>query len=209
MQAILTLTAIFSAVFVLSYGISSVVIFFKKNNKEDGHKPLPNAKVRLKTNSAMYRSRLIEVSEAGWVFAAPMQRDSYIPIPIGEEMICEVMARGGVLLFSSSVIARRSVEGSIVVATPKKTQLKNRRDQTRRVDLPLDVTVGGHEATVINLSEGGAKVRIRGFEREGNVIRVSLSSGEARAATVLETAHDSAGSVIRLCFDEPISVPKD
>jgi c-di-GMP-binding flagellar brake protein YcgR len=209
MQSLLSLIGLFSVVFAVSYGISSLVIFIKRKKPEGGLQPLENAKVRLKTSSAMYRSRLLEHGPDGWVFAAPMQRDSYIPIPIGEEMTCEVMARGGVLLFQSKVIARRSGQGALVVEAPVKPQLTNRRDQSRRVDIPMEVLVGGQSAAVINLSEGGAKVKIKGFEREGNVIRVALSSGEARAATVLESENGREGSVIRLSFDQPITIPKD
>jgi hypothetical protein len=209
MQALLSLVGLFSIVFAFSYGICSLVIFIKRKKPAGGHQPVENAKVRLKTSSAMYRSRLLEWGPDGWVFAAPMQRDSYVPIPIGEELTCEVMAKGGVLLFTSKVIARRSGEGALVVACPDKPTLSNRRDKSRRIDLPMEVVIGGQDAAVINLSEGGAKVRIKGFEREGNVVRVALSNGEARAATILETSNEGNGSIIRLCFNEPIALPKD
>ena len=169
--------------------------------------PLENARVRFKTSGAVYRSRLISHDDKQWVFAAPMQRDSFVPIPIGEECVCEVLARGGVLIFTSKVIARQSQEGRIVIEAPVKPKLKNRRDDARRMDIPMKLQVGNHSGEVLDVSTNGAKVKLSGFQKEGQTVRVDLPDGESRAATVIESTHDSIGSTVRISFDRPIQLP--
>ena len=164
--------------------------------------PLPNAKVRLKTNDALYRCRLIAVESEGWRFAAPLQRDAFVPIPVGTSLTCEVIARGGVLLFHSKVISRE--DGTILVETPQKPLLSNRREGIRRVDIPMEMMIGGKTGDVIDVSKGGAKVRLKGYQKEGDLVSIRMPDGKDINAEVIDAIPDSQGSVIRLRFDSQI-----
>ena len=135
-----------------------------------------------------------------------MQRDNYVPISAGEQITCEIVAKGGLIIFSTVVSSRNSIEGSIVVAAPKTVKLENRRDQFDRREVDMDIVVAGKNGAVIDLSPSGARVKIQGFEREGNMVRIDLPSGESRGAVVVDSKNDHMGSVIRLKFDEPIEV---
>lgn len=209
MQEILILLGSFSAVFLVGYFAPRLLILGQSFAKKESRQPVENAKVRMKTASAFYRCRLISHGKEGWVFSAPMQRDIYVPIPVGEEVTCEVVAKGGLIVFKTQVIARRPQESVIVVAAPKSMSFENRREEDRREGFPMEVVVAGKNGSVMDLSPGGARVKIRGFEREGNVVRIDLPSGESRGATVVDSKNDHEGSVIRLRFDEPILVPSE
>lgn len=209
MQEILLLLVSFSAVFALGLGLAKVYMVLRAKPRKDSYTPVENAKVRMKSATALYRCRLISHDSNTWTFTAPMQRDTYVPVPIGEEVTCEVVAKGGVLLFSSKVIARKAIEGTIVIAAPKNVKLDDRRDKTDRAEIEMAVVVAGKTGSVMDLSPGGARVKIQGFEREGNMVRIDLPTGESRGATVVDSKNDHMGSVIRLKFDEPISVSKD
>lgn len=209
MQEILLLLGSFSAVFVAGFFAPRLMMIARSYLKKESLEPVDNAKVRMKSASSLYRCRLISHDKEGWTFTAPMQRDIYVPIPIGEEVVCEVVGQNGLLVFKSQVIARRAQEGVIVVAAPKNISLENRRDGDRREGRPMEVIVAGKNGSVMDLSPGGARVKIRGFEREGNVVRIDLPSGESRGATVVDSKNDHEGSVIRLRFDEPIMVPAE
>lgn len=206
MQEILTLLVSFSAVFALGAIAAKAVVTLRSRSHRDGCTPVENAKVRMKTSTALYRCRLISHDRNSWVFTAPMQRDNYVPISVGEQVTCEVIANGGLIIFSSVVTSRKAIEGSIVVAAPKNIKLENRRDQSDRKEIDMAVVVAGKNGAVIDLSPGGARVKIQGFEREGNMVRVDLPSGESRGAIVVDSKNDHMGSVIRLKFDEPIEV---
>ena len=206
MQEILILLVSFSAVFALGAIAAKAVVSLGSRSRRDGCTPVENAKVRMKTSTALYRCRLISHDRNSWVFTAPMQRDNYVPISVGEQVTCEVIANGGLIVFSTVVTSRKAIEGSIVVASPKNVKLENRRDQSDRKEIDMAVVVAGKNGAVIDLSPGGARVKIQGFEREGNMVRVDLPSGESRGAIVVDSKNDHMGSVIRLKFDEPIEV---
>lgn len=209
MQDLLTLLGSFSVVFLAGYLTSKFVISRKSNLQQEAYQPVENAKVRMKTSSSLYRCRLISHSAEGWVFTAPMQRDTFVPIAVGEAVTCEVIGQGGLLVFQTSVIARRAGEGAIVVAAPKSVTLENRREESDRREIPMEVTVAGKSGSVMDLSPGGARVRIRGFEREGNVVQINLPTGEVRGATVVDSKNDHVGSVVRLRFHEPIQLASE
>ena len=206
MQEILILLVSFSAVFALGAIIAKAVTTFRSRTRRDECTPVENAKVRMKTSTALYRCRLISHDRNNWVFTAPMQRDSYVPIAAGEQITCEIVAKGGLIIFSTVVSSRNSIEGSIVVAAPKTVKLENRRDQFDRREVDMDIVVAGKNGAAIDLSPSGARVKIQGFEREGNMVRIDLPSGESRGAVVVDSKNDHMGSVIRLKFDEPIEV---
>jgi hypothetical protein len=207
MQEMLAIIGMLTIVFLVGFLLAKVFGHKSALNARRRRTPVENARVRFKTSSAVYRSRLISHDEETWVFAAPMQRDSFVPVPVGEECVCEVVAHGGVLVFTSKVIARQSQEGRIVIEAPVKPKLKNRRDDDRRADIPMRLLVGNIGGEVINVSPSGAKVKLEGFQREGQTVRVDLPGGESRAATVIESTHDSVGSTVRLAFDRPIQLP--
>jgi hypothetical protein len=204
----LELLGSFCLVFCFGYGITYVFVAMRNKHDLSKRQPLENAKVRFKTSTNLYRTRLLEAGNVEWVFAAPLQRDSYVPIPIGIEIVCEVVARGGVLIFTSIVTDRDSDRGAIMIKAPVSPKLMDRRDEIRRVDIPMQLLVGGSTGEVMDLSAGGARIKIRGYEREGKVINIELPHGENRKATVVDTHNSETGSVIRLKFDRPIALPE-
>ncbi|MBS1700711.1 MAG: flagellar brake domain-containing protein [Armatimonadetes bacterium] len=209
MQQLLLLLGSFAVVFFAGFYASKIFIGSKFSFRNRKWKPVENARTKMKTGSALYRCRLLSYNDTEWVFSAPFQRDVHVPIPIGADVTCEVVAEGGLLIFQSQVIARRADQKAIVVAAPMKASLEERRQGDRRDDVPMEVVVGGKNGSVMDLSPGGARVRIKGFEREGNIVRIDLPSGESRGATVVDSQNDGIGSTIRLRFDEQITVPSE
>ncbi len=205
MQELLTLLVSFSVVFVVGMILARAYFALKAMPQRAAYMPVENAKVRMKTSDALYRCRLVSKDSKTWTFTAPMHRDNYVPVSVGENIKCEVIANGGVLIFESTVIARRPIEGTIVISAPKTVKLDNRRQHLDRREVDMDVVVAGKSGAVMDLSPGGARVKIRGFEREGNMVKIDLPSGESRGATVVDSKNDQFGSVIRLKFDEPIT----
>ena len=206
MQEILTLLLSFSLVFAIGYVGAKTFNALRSRPRKEEYIPVENAKVRMKTSGALYRCRLVSHSSKLWVFTAPMHRDNFVAISVGEAVTCEVVANGGLLLFTSTVIARKSIEGTITVAAPATIKLDNRRDKADREVVDMAVVVSGTSGEVMDLSPGGARVKIKGFQREGNIVMIDLPTGESRAAVVVDSKNDHMGSVIRLKFDEPIEV---
>lgn len=208
MQQFLELLGSFCLVFCFGYGITYMFVAMRNKHDQSRRQPLENAKVRFKTSTNLYRSRLLEATENEWVFAAPLQRDSYVPIPVGSEIVCEVVCRGGVLIFSSIITDRDAERGALMIKAPLNPKLMDRRDEIRRVDIPMELVVGKEKGEVMDLSSGGARIKIKGYEREGKEIGVALPNGDQRIGTVVDTANSEMGSIIRLKFDRPIAIPE-
>ena len=206
MPEFLTLLLSFSAVFAIGFIAAKSYLFVRNQPHKGDYAPVENSKVLMKTSSALYRCRLVSHDSKTWVFTAPMHRDNYVPVSVGEEVTCEVVAEGGVLLFATKIIARKPIEGTVLIEAPKTVKLGNRRGTSNRREVAMDVVVGGKNGEVVDLSTGGARVKIHGFEREGNMVRVDLPNGESRGATVVDSKNDQFGSVVRLRFDEPIAL---
>ena len=206
MQEILTLLLSFSVVFAIGYVVARTFLTLRGRPRKEEFIPVENAKVRMKTSGALYRCRLVSHGPKSWIMTAPMHRDNYVPVSVGETVTCEVIAQGGLLLFTSTVIARKSIEGTISIAAPTSVKLDNRRDKSDRELVDMAVVVSGTSGEVMDLSPGGARVKIKGFQREGNIVTIDLPTGESRAAVVVDSKNDHMGSVIRLKFDDPIAM---
>jgi hypothetical protein len=82
--------------------------------------PVPpvGASLRIRADAAVYRSRFVEASAEGWVFAAPLQRDAYVPLRVGEDLVVEAEGEAERLLFRSTLVHRDGVSGRMVMERP-------------------------------------------------------------------------------------------
>ncbi|HLO99232.1 MAG TPA: flagellar brake protein [Fimbriimonas sp.] len=186
---------------VVAGGYLTTRFMLNKSNSL-GRRPEENAKVRFKTKEAMYRTRLLSSDAKTWVFAAPIQRNILVPISVGETLTCEVMVEGGVLLFTAKVIDRCNERGALIIAAPKNPVFVNRRSTEREVSPSMDAQIAGISATVMDLSPGGAKVRIKKNEKSGASVSVRLGAAN-RNAKVMDAENEGGCTVLRLQFDEP------
>lgn len=186
---------------VVAGGYLTTRFMLNKSNSL-GRKPEENAKVRFKTKEAMYRTRLLSLDAKTWVFAAPIQRNILVPISVGEPLTCEVMVSGGVLLFTTKVVGRCNDRGALIIEAPKNPVFVNRRATEREVSPNMDAQIAGIAATVMDLSPGGAKVRIKKGEKSGANVSVRLGAAN-RNAKVVDSESESGCTVLRLQFDEP------
>lgn len=80
--------------------------------------PSPGASLRIRADAAVYRSRFLEVATEGWVFAAPLQRDAYVPLRIGEDLVVESEEPDGRLIFRAKLVERCAASGKMVMSAP-------------------------------------------------------------------------------------------
>lgn len=166
--------------------------------------PPPNAKLRLRTGAAVYRCRFIAEGPLGWIVSAPLQRDAYVPIEVGAPLACEATVEEGVALFDSRVRFRRSDPAhgaTLVLEAPRNVRRLNRRDDPR---LPAsdEVTLDGQPARLLDLSQGGARLRGRHAPPKGRRVVVRLADGATRSARVLDVESGVGGHTIRVQFED-------
>ena len=99
--------------------------------------PIPpqGASLRVRASAAVYRSRFLEVTDEGWVFAAPLQRDAYVPLRVGEDVVVEAEEADGRLIFRSEIIHRCAQSGRFTIARPANVFRTDPRDEIREARL--------------------------------------------------------------------------
>ena len=164
--------------------------------------PQEGAKMRVRSGDAIYRCRFIGEGTDGWAFTAPLQRDRYIPLAIGQQVSCEVTTEAGVMVFTTRVKGRRADPPAIVLAPPRQVSGLNRRSSERKAaEGRTEVSLDGLPGVLLDVSRGGARVRMRGKPPvKGSRIGIRLPGGDSMVADVLESEPSMGGAVLRLRF---------
>lgn len=162
----------------------------------------PGAMVRFRTGEAMYRTRFTSARKKGLAFAAPLQRDVYVPIPVGERVIVEAPSKEGVIVFRTHVIGRDVETREIVLAVPEVVHREERREGARQDGGFSPIQVEDREAWLVDVAPHGVKFTTNAEVRSGERIKVEMPSAEAPAfAWVLEAApnhrHEKGSKVVR------------
>lgn len=160
----------------------------------------PNGTIlRIRANSGCYRSRIESTSGSLWAISAPIQRDGYVPLRVGEELVVEGGALGAAVIFRTEVAARET--GVLRVRRPKKIHRVERRHYRRNPALTgVKVSVDGATGRILDFSEGGAKVETSFRVVRGGRVSVQFPWGASVGAWVMSTE----GREARLRFEELI-----
>ncbi len=81
--------------------------------------PPEGARLRIRSDLTVYRSRFLGADRTGWRFAAPLQRDVYVPLRVGESLVIEAESDHERLLFRSTLISRDAETGMMVAQVPQ------------------------------------------------------------------------------------------
>ena len=200
---------VFAASFGLSYAISKLVIYLR---------PLPmppdNATLRIRGEGGLiYRARFLGPNAKGWSFSVPMQRDSYVPLRVGEALTIEATAPGGLLLFRSKVIDRQTEPQQLVIDKPARVMKVERRKSPRTARVEgLTVRVDDVRGTLVDLSSRGACFESPRLHEKGERIRLQFPfSNEPVFGWLLDVQPKGRGaidgSLCRVVFEEAIDLP--
>lgn len=192
----LSVLVVFGASCAVAFGVAALLRRWRRP-----FVPPVNAKMRVRTADAIYRCRFVGEGTDGWAFSAPLQRDNYVPLNVGQTVSCEVTTDVGVVVFEARVKGRRTDPPAIVLAPPRDVRNLNRRTDERKAVLGKnEISVDGTPATLLDLSRGGAKLRMRRAPVRGARVGLTLPSGESVIADVLESEPSLGGAVVRLRF---------
>ena len=209
MNEIIQLSGFFALTFAACFGAAYAWTAWTRKSRKP-LSPEVNTTIRFGSGRAMYRSNFVAETAKGWLLSAPIQREHYVPIRIGEEIRAEVTTSKGVLFFRSEVLERSTHPWRLLIRAPARYELRERRSQPRRRDLEgLRAGLDGHAAVLMDLSDLGARVTASVAPERGERLRLDLPWLEAPCfAYVLEVAppRDPAatGTELRLRFEEPL-----
>jgi hypothetical protein len=132
--------------------------------------------IRMRGESGMYRTRLVEVRGPFWVLSAPLMRDFYVPIRVGEKITIEVPFPDGVIYSKAVVRSRDAQSHTLIIERPEGARKVERRTERRICDA-FNVTVGleGVTSQLLNISRGGARVSTVHAVTPGERVRLDVA----------------------------------
>jgi hypothetical protein len=207
MLVILQILGILVLSAVVAYGLTAAGLLFRKKVTEQSL--LPGSAVRLKTPSGVYRTRFIGPSAEGMSFAAPLQRDHYVPIGVGELVTVESPMKNGVAIFRTRVVARDADTHEILLAKPEKIYREDRRSASRRRSEMEQIRVEDAPAWLCDLGPAGIRFRCETTIKKGERIKVELPDrNEPSYAWVLDCSGNQSrfarSHLVRARFEEPV-----
>ncbi len=166
--------------------------------------------VRVKSGNHLYRSRFVESNQEGWVFSAPLSRDRFIPLTIGERIVLETSRPDGLLVFETVVVSRAMHPHTLTVRSPKELRPVNRRREARILgDAWPEVWLGPTPGRLLDVSGSGARVLAGRRIEVGTPVTVRLECvPEPVEATVVGCETFCKESTLRVRFLQPIALPR-
>ncbi len=210
MNDIALLIGWFAILFALSFGAAYFLAKRKIGIRRGPFWVDPDTAIRLSSPSGSFRSRFLQATKEGWMIAAPVQRDAFVPLRIGEGLVVQAPGAGGVWTFRTKVLDRQLEGHLLVLSRPEHPHLIDRRSQPRDVDVRgACVELNGCESELLDISAGGARVLTDAPLANGDNILMMLHAdlGEARG-WALECAPVRNGEgkrAVRVCFSEPMA----
>lgn len=194
---------------VAGVAFAGTYTFFALQRRRRIARPQPDASIRLRASSGVYRARYVGETSEGWILSAPIQRDAYVPLRPGEGIVAECPTDRGVLLFRSRIVSRDADTHMIVIEKPRSLEATERRTNKRMAVDSIQIGLDDFSAKLLDISEGGAKAIVSHRFANGERVSVKLPwKDEPVYAAVLETQYEDGRGTYstRLVFEETIPV---
>jgi hypothetical protein len=207
MKEIAELVGYFAVLFAASMGAAWLIASLKLSLRK-APDPEPGAGLRIRGTGGMYRTRVLEVRGPFWVLNAPLMRDFYVPLHVGEMLTVEWPLTDGVMFFKTVIRARDAATHTLIIDRPAGGRKTERRGETRVSD-PSWAPVGfeGVASTLVDVSPSGAKIETTRPTVVGERVRLDFPWIEAPVfGWVLDASLSSkAGAQARIRFEERLA----
>lgn len=205
MFAWLELVSYFALLFVLSAGLSYCFVAVRRTRS--CVPLLPDSTLCIRSGASMYRSRFLRASDEGVVIQAPLSRDSFVPLRVGEDLIVWAPTTQGLRQFETRVLARNADSHEFILETPRKMRPVERRRARRNSNFPCDgIALEGRPAILLDLSDVGAKVAVNTPLKRGERISVDIPWIGTAFGWVLDCKQGSSRHIVRLRFEETLEM---
>lgn len=166
---------------------------------------------RLVGTGGVYRCYLGSVKGKGLEFSAPLQRDHYVPLRVGEALMVQIPVQEGVVSFRSVVVERDAERHTFRMAAPTHFRTLDRRSEPRDDSVyGREVALNGQAAEVLNVSAGGALVVTTLDVQPGDRIDLQLGGSNSvcpgwALESVPTTLGQQAARSVRVRFESPLA----
>lgn len=191
-----------------SFAVGYVLAAFRGTKGLVAH-PEPGVKVRARSHDQVYRTRFLSATPEGWVLAAPLSRDRYVPLRIGEKLTIEAACDQGLVLWRTEVVARAMDPHTFTVRKPEPARPQNRRRECRMPGSPWpEATLDGRPVELLDVSPRGCRVLADTRLAIGALVRVRLGFCDLTfEAEVMSVERLFGRERLGLRFASPILVP--
>lgn len=171
----------------------------------------PGQKVRVRSGRHLYRTRLAGETAEGWIFEAPISRDHFVPLRIGEEVVIEATCRNGVLLYRTNVIARALYPHTFTVSRPSGVAPMDRRGAPRYDGLRWPhAFLDDHPVELVDVSNLGCCLRSSRPVAPVTFVNVRLSFHPTPVpGQVIDCERVGDGHLVHIRFAEAVPIPID
>ena len=166
--------------------------------------PLPNADVQIRSGMNMYQSRFVREDPAGWVISEPLTRKKSAQLRLGENVTLWAPTANGLRRYDTRVLENEPASERILIAKPKRAKRAERRQSKRVTTFENPAAkIEGVDAMLLDISQFGARIFSSASVRKGERVKIDMANG-GRFGWVLESRGGSKGSILRVCFEEPL-----
>ncbi|MCU0317318.1 MAG: flagellar brake protein [Fimbriimonadaceae bacterium] len=210
MSEILSTFGLFVAVFAF-FGVGAWVYSRFTSEKRKEVELESGSVVRLIAPGGAYRCHFTGASAKGLTFSAPLQKDHYVPLRVGDSVMIQVTKSSGLLTFRTSITSRDATTHQFTVHQPDHFREVDRRSEERDSSLKgTSLAVNGQSGTLLDLSAGGARLIARDAIKPGDSIRLELPQEMGTVyGWALEclrgTLTSGSEQVIRVRFEQPLT----
>lgn len=209
MREILEVIGLFAIALVIG-AVIGTIFSMRRRSKHHVLELAPHTKARLVGPKGVYRCYYVATEREGLVFSAPLQRDHYVPVQVGEPYMAQVPTTDGVLTFRTEVVSRDPVTHQFTVAHPSAVRRVERRAELRETVFDgIEAQINDEPAVLCDLSANGAKLVTQCDITAGESVRLVLPDGrgvcDGWALESIPGAWGSAvGRIVRVRFSEPL-----
>lgn len=210
MLEILQMVGLLAAVFAVSMVASWVLA--RKNRNRVTFVPLSeNARVRMVGPGGTYRCYYLRRTKKGLFFSAPLQRDEYVPVRVGESLMVQAPIADSLVTFRSSVVSRDGESHEFCIAHPVRMRQVDRRSEARDKSVQGSIVrLNGDSASLVDLSAGGARIVSNSDVLPGDTVFVDLPDelGSVQGWALESVPSQFGGATtreFRIRFEEPLS----
>lgn len=205
------LTGYFVVLFAISMAVAWLIAQIMLATKRCPD-PAIGTCLRMRGPAGMYRTRIVQARGSQWVLSAPLMRDHYVPLHVGERLSVEMPLDDGVMFFKTVIRSRDVGEHTLTIERPVHARKSDRRAERRIVE-PNCGPVGleGVPSRLVDICSVGARLTSSRSVQTGERVRVDLPWMSAPTfGWVLDViAVNKAQIEARVRFEQPVrDLPK-
>lgn len=210
MDEILQMIGLGAVVFGLSMGLS-YLITYRRRVLPIGLPVEENTSCRLVGPGGDYRSYYLRATRKGLVFSAPLHRDNFVPLRVGEKVMVQAPAENAIITFRTEIVGRDPETHEFLLAKPERIRRVDRRAELRDTTLAGEaVEINQEPGELVDLSAYGAKILTATPVLPGDTVRLELPFEYGTAYGWILEATPAAfgphlGHTVRIKFNAPLS----